>query len=78
MSSIFPSRFDPFESHLLNKLLSIGGSLEEELDDGGQQLQLDLSVLVLEGVEEALQELVGVVDALGVLANDPDHGSSGR
>jgi hypothetical protein len=63
-------------THLLNKLLSISGSLEEELDDGGQQLKLDLSVLVLEGVQEALQQFVRVIDALGVLANDPDHGSS--
>ena len=59
--------------YLLHKLLSIGGSLEEQLDNGCQQLELNLSVLILEGVQETLQQLVGVVDTLGILANDPNH-----
>jgi len=60
----------------LHEFLSIRGSLEEELNDGGQQLELDLGVLILEGVQEALQELVGVVNAFSILANNPNHGSS--
>lgn len=35
-----------------------------------------LGALIMEALEEALQQLVGVVDPLGVLANNPDHGSS--
>lgn len=30
----------------------------------------------MEAFEEALQQLVGVVDPLCVLANNPDHGST--
>lgn len=61
---------------MLDQLLSVSGTLEEELDDGGEELQLDLGVLVVEALEEALQQLVRVVDALGILADNPDHGSS--
>jgi len=56
--------------------LSIRGPLEKELNDGGQQLELDLGVLILERVQEALQELVGIVNAFSILANNPNHGSS--
>ena len=35
-----------------------------------------LRALVVEALQEALQQLVGVVDALGVLAHDPDHGGA--
>lgn len=35
-----------------------------------------LSALIMEALEEALQQLVSVVDPLGVLANNPDHGST--
>lgn len=31
----------------------------------------------MEALEEALQQLVSVVDPLGILANNPDHGSTG-
>lgn len=30
----------------------------------------------MEALEEALQQLIGVVDPLRILANDPDHGST--
>lgn len=30
----------------------------------------------MESLQEALQQLVSVVDPLGVLANNPDHGST--
>lgn len=36
-----------------------------------------LRALVVEALQEALQQLVCVVDPLGVLANDPDHGGAG-
>lgn len=36
----------------------------------------NLCALVVEAFQEALQELVGIVDSLGVLAHDPNHGST--
>lgn len=30
----------------------------------------------MEALEEALQQFIGVIDPLGVLANNPDHGGS--
>lgn len=39
-------------------------------------LKPHLGALVMEALEEALQQLVGVVDPLGVLANNPDHGGT--
>ena len=62
--------------NLLDKLLGVGGPLQEELHDGGEQLQLHLRVLVVEVVQEALEQLVSVVDPLSVLADDPDHGGA--
>ena len=62
---------------LLHQLLRVGRLLQEEFDDAGEKLQLHLRVLVLERVEEALEELVGVVDPLRVLADDPHHGRLG-
>lgn len=35
-----------------------------------------LGALIMEALEEALQQLVSVVYPLGVLANNPDHGST--
>ena len=35
-----------------------------------------LSALVMETLEEALQQLVSVVDPLCIFTNDPDHGST--
>lgn len=35
-----------------------------------------LGALIVEALEEALQQLVGVVNPLGVLANNPDHSST--
>ena len=63
------------DSNLLDKLLGVSWPLEEQLDDGSQKLELNLGVLILEGVEEALQKLIGVVNTLCVLSNDPDHRS---
>lgn len=36
-----------------------------------------LRALVVEALQEAFQQLICVVDPLGVLANDPDHGGAG-
>ena len=55
--------------------LCVSGPLEEELDDGGEQLQLDLAVLVVEVLQEGGEQFVHGVDAVAVLAQDPDHGS---
>lgn len=40
----------------------------------GRYAEPHLSALVVEALEETLQQLVGIVDPLGVLANNPDHG----
>ena len=48
--------------NLLDQLLGVGGSLQEELHYGGQQLQLHLTVLVMEILQETLQQLVSVVN----------------
>lgn len=36
-----------------------------------------LGALIMEALEEALQQFIGIVDPLGVLAHNPDHGSPG-
>lgn len=36
----------------------------------------DLCALVVEALQEALQELIGVVNPFGILAHNPDHGSA--
>lgn len=41
----------------LDHALGVGGSLQEKLDNGSEQLQLHLSVLVLEVLEERGQQL---------------------
>mmetsp|Transcript_37558 Transcript_37558/g.81412 ORF Transcript_37558/g.81412 Transcript_37558/m.81412 type:complete len:424 (-) Transcript_37558:321-1592(-) len=57
----------------LNHLLCLAWLLEEELDRRREELELHLHVLVVERVQELVQQLVGVVDALGILPDDPDH-----
>ena len=52
--------------HVLNQGLGVRRTLEEELHDRGQQLQLDLGILVGEALEEAIQKLVGVINALSI------------
>ena len=58
---------------LLHEFLCVGGTLEEELDDGGEELQLHLCVLILESVQERLEQLVRVIYPLSVFTYDPDH-----
>ena len=45
-------------------------SLEEQLHCGGEELQLDERALLVEAVEERLEQLVRVVNALRVLAKE--------
>ena len=59
--------------NLLHEFLCVGGTLEEELDDGGKELELHLCVLILESVQERLEQLVRVIYPLSVLTDDPDH-----
>jgi hypothetical protein len=59
--------------NLLDNLLALVGLLEEQLDDGRQRLELDRIWLFLEGPEEGAEELVGIVNLVGVLADDPDE-----
>lgn len=60
--------------HLLRPLRRL---FEEQLDGGGHQLQLHLSGFFGEGFQEELEQLVRVVDAVRVLADDPDHAGLG-
>ena len=54
-------------------LLRLRRPLQEQLDGRRQHLQLDLRRFLLKSLQEALEELVSVVDALRVLSDDPDH-----
>eukprot|EP00968_Pinguiococcus_pyrenoidosus_P010320 scaffold805_cov251-Pinguiococcus_pyrenoidosus.AAC.5 len=69
--------FRGHREHALHELLRLLRVLQEELHRGGEQLELHAGRLLVEGLEEGLHELIGVVDALGVLADDPDHGGLG-
>jgi hypothetical protein len=63
-------------SHIENGLYHVLGSartLKEELDNSCEELKLDLRALVLEALQKALQKLSGIIDALGILTNNPDH-----
>lgn len=51
--------------------------MDEELDSGGEEGKLDFDGLVVEGGQIVLEEAVGVLDAVGVLADDPDDGGLG-
>lgn len=55
------------------KYLCILRLFEEELYCGGKQLQLNLGRFLLERLQEVLQLLVRVVDALSILTDDPDY-----
>mmetsp|Transcript_10368 Transcript_10368/g.32381 ORF Transcript_10368/g.32381 Transcript_10368/m.32381 type:complete len:728 (+) Transcript_10368:216-2399(+) len=48
--------------------------LQEELHDACEELHLHHGRLVVEVVQEVVKQLVDLVNALGVLAQDPDHG----
>mmetsp|Transcript_6699 Transcript_6699/g.11728 ORF Transcript_6699/g.11728 Transcript_6699/m.11728 type:complete len:532 (+) Transcript_6699:656-2251(+) len=63
--------------HPLDHVLRLLRIFEEAFDGGREELELHRGVFLLERFEEGVQELVGVVDAFGVLANDPDHGCFG-
>lgn len=51
--------------------------MDEEFNGGSEEGKLDLDGLVGEREEEVFEEDVAVFDAVGVLADDPDHGSLG-
>ena len=59
--------------HALHERLGALRTHEEELDDGGEGLQLHLDRLLAVVLEERANQLVGVVDLVGVLAQDPDQ-----
>mmetsp|Transcript_61830 Transcript_61830/g.177325 ORF Transcript_61830/g.177325 Transcript_61830/m.177325 type:complete len:728 (+) Transcript_61830:225-2408(+) len=59
--------------HLGDHVLSLLGLLQKELHDAGEQLQLHHRGLVVEVVEEGIQDLINLVDALGILSQDPNH-----
>ena len=59
--------------HLLDQRAALLGLLQEELDRCREELELDGVGLVLEVLEERLEQLGGVLDAVGVLADDPHH-----
>ena len=39
-------------------------------------LELNLGVLISEALQKTFEQFVSVVNSLGILANDPDHGGS--
>lgn len=49
---------------------------KEELHDRSEKLQLHLSVLVSEALEETIEQLISVIDTLSVLSDNPHHTSS--
>ena len=51
--------------------------MDEEFDRRGEEGELHLVGFLLERVEEVFQEDVRVLDAVGVLPDDPDHGGLG-
>ena len=59
--------------HVLDEIGRVRGPLEEEFDDGGEELELHLRVLVVEVLKEGSQWLIHIVDAVTVLTEDPDH-----
>mmetsp|Transcript_34025 Transcript_34025/g.78514 ORF Transcript_34025/g.78514 Transcript_34025/m.78514 type:complete len:352 (+) Transcript_34025:1119-2174(+) len=61
----------------LDHVLGVFGVLEETFDRGGEELQLYRGVFLFEVFEEGVQKFVGVVDAFGIFADDPDHGRLG-
>ena len=60
--------------YLLNHLLGSVWLLQKEFDSGRQQLQLHHRGLLLEALQKAVQQLVGLVNALRILSDDPNHG----
>lgn len=66
----------PFED-LWHEVLALGRPLDEEFDGGSEESKLDLNGLVGEREEEVLEEDVAVFNTVGVLADNPDHGSLG-
>lgn len=62
---------------LWHEILALSGSLDEEFDRGGEEGQLDLDGLVGEREEKVFEEDVTVFDAVGILADDPDHSGLG-
>ena len=57
----------------LHHVLSVLWILQEALDGGREQLELDGGIFLFERFKEGIEQLVGIVNALGVLADDPDH-----
>lgn len=63
----------PFED-FGDEALAFGWALDEEFYGRGEEGELDFDGFVGEGVEEVVEEDVGVFDSVGVLADYPDHG----
>ena len=59
--------------HRLHHVLALTGPTQEQLHRRGEELQLYHRRFVVKRLEERLQQLVGVLDAVGVLADDPHH-----
>lgn len=60
--------------HLLHKGLRSRGLLQVQLDSGREQLQLHLHGVLLKVLHQQRQQIAGVLDALAILAHNPDHG----
>ncbi len=53
--------------YALYKLLGVCRSLEEELHRGGEELELNLSILVMEVLHKGAEQFVHIVDTITVL-----------
>lgn len=63
--------------HLGHELRTLGRALEKQLHGRGQQRELHLVRLLVEGEQEVVEQDLGILDALRVLPDDPDHGGLG-
>ena len=68
---VFGSPFEDFE----NEVLALCGTLDEEFNGGCEKGELNFDAFFGEGEQEVVEEDVGVVDSVGILANYPDHGA---
>ena len=60
--------------HALYHILGLLGILEEAFDRRRKELQLHRRVFFLKRFKEGIKEFIGIVNTLGILSNNPNHG----
>lgn len=63
-------------SHTSNAVCGGRGKVGQAVRNGSACLKAHLGALVMEAVEEALKQLVRIVNPLSILAHYPDHSSA--